>query len=306
MRCIRAMWSPRAASTILILVCGSFTPLRAQNDETLLLQHAVQHSKLVAIQWVEAPNEAQVEEIREGLLSEKDTIVEEAIKAVVIHRLEEAVPTLESGVGKPYSFARILGNLTTDVLSVGTDDLEDRLQRASAEFLADKSEDYAPLRERVQSILVAQASRSLRNGDVARFDIPEDELTEYQRLLLEYSSHAQAEAIESIIATLSSAERIWSSEHNLARVLSTYGEAPIEEVISVLSDRGKLSGMNPYARLLFVRYLRGAMVSIGLSEGQEATLVSALSRPDYFDSLPSLQIATDMLRQELTGVDEEN
>ncbi len=306
MHCIiTAMWSPRAVPTILLLVCTSFAPLRAQNVEILLSQHAIQYGKLIAIQWVEAPTEAQVEEIRDGLLSERDRIVEEAIKAVVIHRLEETLPILESGVGKSYSFARILGNLTAEVLSVGTRDLEDRLQRASAEFLADKSEDYAPLRESVQSILVTQVSRSLRDSEAARLDIPEEALNEHQRLLLEYSARPQTEAINNIVEALSSAEIAGAYEYSLIAILDTYGGAPINEVISVLSDQETLSGLGPYARLLFVRYLRGARVLNELTEEQRSALLSALSQPDHFDSMPSLQIAADMLRQEVTGVDEE-
>jgi hypothetical protein len=260
------------------------------------------------MQWADALTPDEIEVVRTSLASDKDGLVEAAVNVVAVHELEDLSQELYADVGKSYSFARILSRLTADALTQGEGSagFEERLQQGTADLLAEKNEDFAQFECLVQAILVTRASKSLRKGEAVSLDIPEAELTEYERLLLEYSSRAQKEAIESIVETLSSAEIAGASEYNLAGVLRTYGRAPIDDMIGVLSAEETLRALSPYARLLFVRHLRWDTFVQELTEEQKAALSKALTWPGYFDAPTSLQISVDLLQQEMKGVAEEN
>ena len=294
----------RLSFSVALLFCfGCAAPpaVQAQNVEVLTPPEIVQHQALIDLQWAASLSAAEIEQVEQGLLSDRDRIVEEAIKAVALHRLERFVPVLEQGVGKSYSFARILGELTAQALAQEAANVEVRLQRLTEAFLAEKTHHYRPLEDRVTGVLVIQKSKALRRGEDVAFAVPEA-LSPYHEMLLAYSAQPEDEAVASLLDQLAEAEVAGAEEYARLEVLDTYGRGAVAAGVQRLADPETVGTMSAYGRLLLLRALRANLRHI--TEPERRALSTLLTEPtlraSYFTGTPSLERTATLFEAELS------
>jgi hypothetical protein len=284
-----------------LLVAPTYGQVSGQpivHQEILSPEQAQLYYRLGDALWADSLTETQVASVRNGLLSQSHKVIQEALKVVAAHQLEEFLEAPASNFG---NVERAVRDIVQTALQRNTD--AESINADMAESLSSNLEErdlvYDPVRETITSILIVAKSKALRNGGELIMPIPSSYLDTYGELLLDYSSMPRSEAIASIVQALSIAEIAGSQEYNLVHVLRTYGREPLNVVISLLSDVDALRALNPYARILFIRYLRMESMVHDFTDDQEGALMEILSNTDYFSSPPSLQIAVDILRQEM-------
>ena len=294
-----------ALGFFIVLFIPRLPVLYGQNIELLNTAQIREYQKLKGMKWIKELTETEKEKVKASLTSDADAIVEEALKILAVHHLSSFIPTLEMGVGKPHSFARILAKIIVDALRQDVKNFEEHLLRASATYLSDKSEDYLPLNDRILSILVIQQARYLREDSrESSFSLSETELIEFHKLLLKYSSMPEKKAIESIIQKLTAVSIAGSAEYDLVEVLNTYGQQPVSIVVNLLNDTNSLESTTSYGRLLLLHHLRSNFVYITEEELKELSNLFSqqATKAKYFDSPVALRVSATLFEEELNKI----
>ncbi len=247
---------------VLLLYCGP-GELTA-NVEPLTEQESQQVLDLSRLCWVENLPDQQSAQIVQALDSEKSAVVLEALRAVAIHRLRNAYPQVsrlatERGVAADRAFAEIVGRgLETgaDMSAVLRNSLSDSLAGDEWRDVDGEMKPYYYVRGMVSATLVVDEARSVRQGLKDDPDVEGLELSDYERMLLDYAKRPDAESIREIIAILRDASMLSSREYDLVGVLGTYDVEAIDAVLNELSDSARVATMSGYGKTALLGYVQ--------------------------------------------------
>ncbi len=295
--------------TVLFIIILSESALA--NVEALTEQETQQSIRLNDMVWLERLSEDQIADVKAALLSTKDILVQQAIRVVAVHRLQELAPDLSrvSLLNKrPYNkaFAELVGQeLSSEAAKYLA--LRSCLSGSlSGDELRDVDSDMKPfmyVRGMISSILAINEVRSLRQGLISEPNTVELDLTDYQKMLLEYGKMTKDKAISNIVGTLKQAEILSSREYDLMRVLQSYGTDAVKAVITKLSNPETRATMSGYGKTILLKFVQSRLAIVADYDLKRLQAVLPIMKNDEFGPLTRTVAVIELQIQQLKGAE---
>lgn len=285
---------------IIKLLINSLLPF-AQNTQLLDSTEAELYTKLKIFQWEKSVNPEQLKIIDRGLSSTKDMLVTEALKVVAVHNLQNNfLDQLKEGLGPKKGFSPIIKEIILH--SKGSSkSLERRLIQLQNDSSGFNGIYSGKIKEKIADILVVRKVRCIRNSEESDITIAKNYLSEYNNLLLQYSTLPPNKAIRDLIDKVTVTKIVSSTEYNLVEVLNTYGEKALNEVVRYISNSDSLKNTTPYGRLLLITHIDNCYYL--LSKENKTSMANLFSKEDirskFFENLVSLRVQSTLLENKL-------
>lgn len=235
--------------TITSLFCGfSF------GDQVMLTTEEIRLDfQLQSLQWKKTLSVEEKQKIVSALASKKDPVVRSALKAIGVHRVKEAIPTLNKGIGVSDVDLNQFAKLIVDAIN-SNNSLDEQMEQTD---FPDKvnEKDRKKVKEYVNQTEVVRETKSRRKGLKTKDRFKKLKLTKLQKHLLKDAGKKQDLAINEMISTLSTAEIAGADQYDLVTVLRTYDPNSVQAVIQKVSNEGQVQHMSLYGKILLLGFL---------------------------------------------------
>ncbi len=254
-----------------------------------------QLSALIDLRWQDKLSADDVASVLRGLQSDKNTIVEEAIDLVALHRIKEALPSLQ-GIKRMNLGYRVVSKILVEALHTGTDpidpmrDLLLQQDRMDPQWLLEATDGVGSVKGKLESLVGIDEARSLRRGNKPNEKVKRIKLSGVAKQLAYYGSMKPEAVINDIFERLHNVT-VAGGEYDLSFTLDTYGEKAFDLLLKKFAAVRDLNTMTGYGiHLLSLPITRYAMWH-DLS-AEQAARVNALI--DRLDAQGSPYVAQDI------------
>ena len=224
------------------------------NTEMLEDEDCVVTYKLAQLMWRNELTSDQEAEVLRALKSDKDTVVKSALTVVALQGMQKNegfVCTVEQGLNVKVGYAPSLALLIVEAANTGRT-IEEQFEFKRAQM---DSHLQDVLRGWLTEYRVIEEARARRGGAKADPSISSQNLPVYYKLLLEYSSLPESEARSTLVALLAEAANLSTTNHELARVLASYGDRAFPEVAARLRWKEESDEPSSFGKIILVRYI---------------------------------------------------
>ena len=238
-------------SILTIIGTVLLTRVALANVPVLTVTQTKQMFRMQEMRWLATLSAQQIDEVRSALRSGHGMVVEPALHNVVLHHLDDLLPTIEHKVSTPKSaIAWPFCKICIEILNLEGDPFEPLRQALTTDLPGDEfipncdKMDYCRLvRHMVTSLIVIEEVRQVRAGRKDQVDLRGLQLSQFEKELVRLNHFKTTDAIDSILKELSQAQVAGKRMYTLIQVLHTYPpETYIESVLVKLEQSIRTSG----------------------------------------------------------------
>lgn len=241
-----------------------------------------QVSALIDLRWQDGLSADNLAAVVSGLQSGKGAIVEAAIDLVALHRLSEALPTLQAVKGLNPQY-RLVSRVVVDALRAGVDPIEpmrDMLlgDTIAPEWLVQYTEGGSA-KDDLLMLVGTDEARALRRGNKPNEKVKRVKLTGQAKQLVYYASMKPEAAIDAIFERLHNVTTVASGEeYDLSSTLRTYGDKAFDRLLKKFATVRDLNTMTGYGIHLLCLPIRRYAMWHDLSDEQAARANELINR----------------------------
>ncbi len=240
---------------VIYILALSFFCGMAFGDEVMLTTNEFKLDfQLQSFQWKKTLSETEKQKVISALASEKEPIVDSALKVAAIHEIKEAVPTIRKGINVSDIELNLFATLTADAI---TSNKSLHKQMKTTIFPKEAgAEDIEKVKDDIIWVEVVKETKSHRSGVKTTTRLKGLKLSKLENKLLNKANKKNDAAINEIIDSLSKAEIAGADEYDLRCILRTYEPNSVTAVIQKLSNENQVKDMSVYGKIELLRFLQ--------------------------------------------------